>query len=62
MGGIRGRVGASEGIGVLLLLASDLSAGFWGPASSSCSPIRLAGGLLQRFCLAQDPGAIGIKI
>ena len=43
-GGTRGRVGALGQIGASLLPASDLLVM---PASSSCSPRMLAGGLMQ---------------
>ena len=61
MGGTKSGVRASEGIGALLLPASDLSIWFWEPTSSFCFPIRLAGRLLQRFYQAQNPGAIAIE-
>ena len=41
-GGTRGKMGALEGIGDLLLLASDLA-----PANLSCSLEMLAGGLTK---------------
>ena len=44
--GALGEIGALRGVGVLLLLTSDFSAEFWEPASSSCSPMKLAKGLL----------------
>ena len=59
---IRDRVEASRGIEALSLPVFNLLAGPWGPASSSCSPIKLVGGLSQGLCQAQDSGAIAIKI
>ena len=41
-----GEVGALEGIRALLLLAFDLFAEPWEPASLSCSSVRSARGLL----------------
>ena len=55
MEGTKSRVGASGGIGVsgevktLLLPASNLFAGLWGPASSFYSPVGLARELLPGF-------------
>ena len=49
MRGTKSRVGALGGVGALLLPVSDLFAWPWGPTSSFCSPVRLAGGLLQGF-------------
>ena len=43
---IRDGVGNLGEMGALLLPASDLSTGPWVLASSSCSPIGLAGGLM----------------
>ena len=62
MGGIKGGIGASKRVGASLLPISDLFAGSWGPASSSCSPVRSAGRLLQGLCQARDPRAIAIEI
>ena len=61
MGGTKGGVGASKEVEALSLTASDLSAGPWRLASLFCSPVGLAGGLLQGLCQAQDPGAITIE-
>ena len=62
---IRGGVGASKGVGALvgasLLPALNRRTRLW-PASSSCSPVGLAGGLTQRLCQARDPGAIVMEI
>ena len=61
----RGRVEASGKVKALvetlLLPTLNLLTGPW-PASSSCSPIRLAGGLMQKLHQAQDLGAIAIEI
>ena len=68
VGGTRGRVGALGGIkalrkiGILLLLISDLFARLWELASSFCSLIRSAQGLLQGFYQVQDLRAIMIEI
>ena len=48
----KGGVGALEGVRALLLPTSDLSTGPWGPASSSCSSMKLVKGLLQGLCQA----------
>ena len=58
VGGTKGGVEASEGVGDSLLLALDLLAGSW-PASSSRSPARLTK-LLTRGLrrVVQDLGAI----
>ena len=65
MGRIRGGVGASGGVralvGTSLLPALNLWTEPW-PASSSYSPVVLAGRLMQRFCQARDPGAIAMEI
>ena len=55
MGGTRGEIRASGGVGASSLPAFNLFASLWGLASSSCSPMGLAGGLLQGFCQARDP-------
>ena len=62
MGGTRGGVGASRGIGALLLPTSNLFTMLWGLVSSSCSQMGLAGGFLQEFCQARDPRAIAIEL
>ena len=62
MGGIRGGVEASRGVGALLLPASDLLVEPWGLASSSCSPVGSAGGLLRGLRRVQDPGAIANEL
>ena len=62
MGGIRGRIGASGGVGASLLPASDLLSGLCGLASSFCSPVGSAGRLLQGLRRAQDPGAIAMEL
>ena len=63
--GTRGGVGASGGVGALVeassLPALNPRTGPW-PASSSYSPMGLAGGLTQGLRQAQDPGAIAMKI
>ena len=63
-GGIRAlrEVRALKRIGASLLTASDFFIGPWRPASSFCSPVGSAGGLLQRLCQARDPGAIAMEI
>ena len=60
--GVSGKVEASEEVGASLLLASDLFAGLWGLASSSCSSVRSAGGLLQELHPAWDPRTIAMEI
>ena len=62
MEGIRDKVGASKGVGALSLLASDLLAGLWGLASSSCSLVGLVGGLLQGLRRIQNPRAIVMEL
>ena len=62
MGGIRGRVEASGGIRALLLPASDFPARLWKLANLSCSPVRLARGLLQKFRQAQNPEVIAMEM
>ena len=61
MGGIRDGVRALGKVGASSLPASDLPAGPWRLASSSCSPVGLVGGLLQGLRRAQDFGAIAIE-
>ena len=60
--GALGRVKALERIGALLLLAFDFFVRLWGLASSSCSLVGSARGLLQGLRQARDPGAIAIEI
>ena len=64
-GRIKGGIGACEGVGALvgasLLPALNSRTGPW-PASSSCSPVGLAGGLMQGLRPVRDPGAIAMKI
>ena len=56
VGGARGGVEASGGVGVSLLPALDLPGA---PASSSCSSGMSAGGLMQELCwVVRDPRAI----
>ena len=62
VGKTNGEVETSKRIRASLLPVSDLSTRLGGPASLSYSLVRLAGGLLQRLCQAQDPGAIVIEI
>ena len=62
MEGIKDGVGASGGVGASSLPASDLLAVLWGLASSFCSPVGLAGGLLQGLRQARNPGAIAIEL
>ena len=62
VGGIRSRVGASRGVEALLQPASDLSSWPWGPASSSCSLVRLVRGLLQELHQARDPRTITMEL
>ena len=61
----RGRVGAFRGVkalvGALSLPAVNSWIGPW-PASSSYSPMRLAGRLTQELRRARDPGAIVMEI
>ena len=58
MGGTRngvevlGEIGALEKVRTLSLPVFDLFVGLYGPASLSCSLIKLAKGLLQQFCQA----------
>ena len=65
-GKTRGGMGASRRIGVLvkalLLPVLDFFAGLWAPASSSCFPTGLVGGLTWEFRQKQDPGAIAIEL
>ena len=61
VGGTRGEIRASGGVKALSLPASDLSAGLWGLASSFCSPVGSARGLLQGFHHTQDSGTIAIE-
>ena len=61
VGGTRGGVGASRGVEALSLPAFNLPAGPWGLASSSCSPMGSAGGLLQGLRQARDLGAIAME-
>ena len=62
MGETRGGIRASRGVRALLLPTSDLPTGPWGLASSSCSSVGSAKGLLQELRQAQDPGAIAMKL
>ena len=62
VGGTRGGVEVSGGVRALLLPVSDLSAEPWGQASSSYSPVKSAGGLLQRLYWIQDPETITIEL
>ena len=60
------RMGAFRGVGALVGASSlptlDLFAGLWAPASSSCSPVGLGGGLTQELQRAQDFGAIATEL
>ena len=62
IGGTKSRIGASGRVGALLLPVSDLFAGLWGLANSSCSLMGLARRLLQKLCRAQDSRAIAMEI
>ena len=56
---IKGGVEASGRVRASLLLAFDLPAGLWAPASSSSSSVKSTGMLTQKLRrLVQDPEAI----
>ena len=60
-GGIKAFGGIGASVGALSLTALNPRTGFW-RASSSYSPVRLAGGLTQGLYQARDPGAIAMEI
>ena len=58
-GGVEASGGVGASVGALLLLALDLFAGSWAPASSFSSPAGSTGVLTQGLRrVARDPGAI----